>query len=170
MVSVALCTTGSHHILEVVGSAFVQLRCVSVKWTPTAVLFAVPQEFVLGPFLFLHNAADLLELMETPGLCPHADDTQIDGFYHPSDSSQFTKSRVCVRWGRRLMPWMQSNWLQLNTSKAGGSLVCAGSYEAPDSRRVNDGGLGYRSIHPVCQTSRLDSDLLMRTYVMQFCV
>ena len=54
---------------------------------PSEVLYGVPQCSVLGPILFLLHAADVLQLVKSHQLSSHAyaDDTQIYGFYRPSD-------------------------------------------------------------------------------------
>jgi len=104
-------------------SSYLDGRTQSVRCSPSSstsgpVLCGVHQGSVLEPILFLLNTADLLQLIQHHGLHPHpyANDTQIYGFCRPGDSTRL----------QSLMPlstcdaasWMQSNRLQLNTSKS----------------------------------------------------
>ena len=93
------------------------VRCgMSTSDVPVA-LCGVPQGSVLGPILFLLYAADLLRLVERHNLRPHmyADDMQIYGFCHPAAATQLQeKISACID---NVAAWMQSNWLQLNTTK-----------------------------------------------------
>jgi hypothetical protein len=58
--------------------------------SPSALLYGVPQESVLGPILFLLYTADVIGIVKRHQLHPHvyaADDTQIYGFCSPSAMS-----------------------------------------------------------------------------------
>ena len=56
---------------------------------------SVPQASVLDPVLFLLYSADLQDIIDKHGLCPHlyADDTHIYGSCHPNAIDQL-KERV----------------------------------------------------------------------------
>ena len=71
----------------------------------------------LGPILFLLYTADLLRLVEKYSLRPHlyADDMQIYGSCHPTDTAQLQlQMSACID---DVATWMCSNRLQLNTAK-----------------------------------------------------
>jgi len=71
----------------------------SSKSDPAQVMFGVPQGSVLGPILFLLYRADVLKLIASHNLRPHAyaDDTQIYGFCSPSDALQLQlQMSACV--------------------------------------------------------------------------
>ena len=73
--------------------------------------------YILGPILFLLYTADLLRLVEKYNLRPHlyADDTQIYGSCHPTDTAQLQlQMSACID---NVATWMCSNRLQLNTAK-----------------------------------------------------
>jgi len=83
----------------------------------SAVLYGVPQGSVLGPILFLLYAADLLQLIKSHQLYPHAyaDDTQIYGFCHPRETDVLQlRLSACID---DVSLWMTSNRLQLNPTK-----------------------------------------------------
>jgi len=77
-----------------------------------------------------------------------------------------TQSRVSVRSRRRFMDAVQPAATQHDENR--NSLVCVGSSAAPDSRRLDDGGLGC-TVQPVRSVRDLgihfDSNLPMRTNV-----
>jgi len=66
------------------------VRTSAACYTPSEVLYGVPQESVLAPILFLLYTADLLQLVKRPQLIPYAyaNDTQIYGFCKPADSAE----------------------------------------------------------------------------------
>ena len=75
------------------------VRLSASRSTESAVLYGVPQGSVLGPILFLLYTADVLQLVQSHQLNPHAyaDDTQIYGSCHPSDANELQQRlSVCV--------------------------------------------------------------------------
>jgi len=93
------------------------VRTSSSSSGPAFIMCGVPQGSILGPILFLVYTADLLSMIERHGFIPHlyADDTQILGSCRPSASQDLlTLMSACIN---KVMVWMRSNQLQLNTAK-----------------------------------------------------
>jgi len=80
-------------------------------------LCGVPQGSVLGPILFVLYTADMVRLIEQHGLYGHlfADDTQVIVSCQPRDVNALQSHMlICLD---DVAAWMQSNRLQLNTSR-----------------------------------------------------
>jgi len=106
-----LCGRTQHVRLGLTKSSIVRLLC------------GVPQGSVLGPILFVLYTADLVRLIEQHGLHGHlyADDTQVIGSCRPRDVDALqSRMSICLD---DVAAWMQSDRLQLNTSKTKSATV-----------------------------------------------
>ena len=102
---------------------------------------------VLGPILFLLYTEDLLQLVKSHHLNPHAfaDDTQIDGFCNPSDAAELTSQlSVCID---DVSCWMVANRLQLNPIKS--EVLCCSSARRQHQIPTGPVRIGSISVQPV---------------------
>ena len=93
------------------------VRCGVIRSSSAQLIYGVRQGSVLGPILFIMYNADLVALIDKHGICPHlyADDTQIYGSTrHSAVNDLERRLSACID---DVYSWMQSNRLQLNTSK-----------------------------------------------------
>jgi len=85
--------------------------------TSQYISIGVPQDFVLGPLLFVLYTADLAPLIADHRLNPHlyADDTQVYGWCWPTDVN-LLQARMS-RCNGDVWSWTRSNRLQVNPAK-----------------------------------------------------
>jgi len=143
------------------------VRTMASSSIPSAVFCGVPQGSVLGPILFVLYTSDLLSMIQSHGLIPHAyaDDTQIVGTCQPSETDALQlQLSACLD---DVSAWMVANRLQLNQNKTE-VLWCSSArrqHQIPTtSVRVDS-----TSVQPVSVVRNLgvhlDADVTMRAHV-----
>jgi len=143
------------------------VRSSATSSTPSVVLYGVPQGSVLGPILFLLYTADLLQLIKSHQLTPHAyaDDTQIYGFCRPADVDSLRECiSVCID---DVSSWMMANRLLLNPAKT--EVLWLSSARRQHQIPNEPVRIGNTSVQPVSVVRNLgaflDADVTMRAHV-----
>ena len=143
------------------------VRSTSTSSEPSEVQYGVPQGSVLGPILFLLYTADLLQLVRSHHLTPHAyaDDLQIYSECKPADVVCLQDSMsACVD---DVACWMAANRLQLNHAKSE-VLWCSSTrrqHQIP-SRAVRIGSTAVQPVSAVRDLGiMLDAEVTMSTHV-----
>ena len=144
------------------------VRLPSTMSMSSLVKYGVPQGSVLGPILFLLYSADVLRLIRSHQLHPHAyaDDSQIYGFCRPSNTTSLVDSiSGCVD---DVSLWMRSNRLQLNPAKT--EVLWCSSSRRQHQIPTEPVRIGTANISPVSSVRDLgvhiDSDVTLRTHVI----
>lgn len=143
------------------------ISCETSVSLPSPTRHGVPQGSVLGPLLFLMYTADIPKIIESHDLSYHlyADDIQIFGSCHPSDSASLA-SRLsrCIA---DIHNWLCSNRLLLNASKT--EVMWLTSQRRRHLAPTHAIVIGDSTISPVSQVRSLgvllDPCLTMRPYI-----